>query len=469
MKHKMIDPIKNAYLKIKTLAPKVQKKVNTDPILFDGKTFDDERSAREDDPKESIEDVVRQLKETFDVPPKVNIQDYLDATERDILSQRGYNPESQKYHVNSDHEHIKNMHKTFVDLVKNGVNQSKMSALDKIIDDAPIHMDDKYAIGRMWSKTIGNVFGIKEDEMDKINTDKPTHSKTELLNRVSSVPDVRLHTPQHGYTKFEHISVPIVIHNDGTPHVVHPSSQYGGAFDKFIPFQEMDENAHKEVHEQYKKHFYPILDQEPSKLRSLMRYTGSASGKLNRFLIHSHNGNEEALKDEMSNHEHEYPDKEAYHKEIQGVSDALKEAPPIEKPLTVYSGLSGRSNIMHHAMKHIQTSTEPMKFHLPAFTSTSTRFNTGAAFAKDAPIMPDEESLYHPKMARKDIQDVLKIHLPAGHKEGAYVDPISENSGEYEYLLDKGHTLKVHPEPSYTIKGGSVYRIWEAHPHKEEE
>jgi len=128
----MIDPIKNAYYKIRNIKPKVEQKVNKDPILFDGKTFDDEVSARADDPKESFDDIIKHLKETFNVPPALNIQDHLDDSEKSILSQRGYNPEEQVYHPSSDHEHIKNMHKTFVDLVKNGVNYSKMNTLDHI-------------------------------------------------------------------------------------------------------------------------------------------------------------------------------------------------------------------------------------------------------------------------------------------------------------------------------------------------
>lgn len=467
----MIDPIKNAYLKIKTPAPKQQKKVDTDPILFDGKTFDDEVSARENDPKETIDDVIKHLKETFDTSPSGNVQDHLYDSERTTLSERAFKPENQVYRDTSDHEHIKNMHKTFVDVVKNGVNYDKMNALDKIIDDAPIHMDDKYAIGRMWSRTIRNAFGLDRNQVENIPMEKNSLSKSEMIERAAKNKELKLHSLQHGYTEHEHLNVPIII-KEGTPHVVHSDAMYGGAFDHLVPFHkeaEEAEDTHKAIENVYDEHFSKLAEQEPSKISAIRNYTGAASGRLNRFLIHSHTGNEDALKEEMRSNDHIYPDKESYHRDIDGVSQAIKESPELPHPVVVYSGLSGRSGIIHHAEKHKQTSTEPMTFHLPAFTSTSLKFGTGAAFAKDAPLMPDEHSMYHSKVVRKDIQDVLKIHLPAGHKDGAYVDAISENPGESEYLLDKGQKLKVHPEPSYTLRGRSLYRIWEAHPHKEEE
>lgn len=460
---------------MKTPPAKVVKKVNTDPILFDGKTFDDEISARANDPKEeTIEDVIRHLKETFNTPPKGNIQDHLDDSERAVLSERAFEVEKQVYHPSSDKEHIKNMHKAFVDVVKNGVDYDKLNTLDNIIKTSnDVHGDDKFAVGRMWSRTIRNAFGIGTDELSKIPFEDNALSKADLIRRTSMHRDLKFNSLQHGYTEHEHLSIPIAIHpHENVAHVVNSDAMFGGGFDHFTPYdKEFDENEkHREdLHQHYKNHFTSILDKEPSAIRPLVDYTGAASGRLNRFLIHSHTGNEEGVNTELRNNDHIYPDKEAFHQHIDDVSRLIKESPPLKKPMVVYSGLSGRSGIIHHAEKHKQTSTEPMKFHLPAFTSTSVKFSIGSAFAKDAPILPDEETIYHPKSYRKDIQDVLRIHLPEGHNDGTYVEPITENTGEYEYLLDKGHTLKVHPEPKYTLRGRSVYRIWEAHPHKEEE
>jgi len=97
-------------------------------------------------------------------------------------------------------------------------------------------MDDKYAIGRIWTRTIANAFGMNRDAIQNIPMEKNTLSKSEMIERASTHKDLKLYSLQHGYGQHDHLNVPIVIKN-GEPHVVHTDAMYGGAFDHFTPFE----------------------------------------------------------------------------------------------------------------------------------------------------------------------------------------------------------------------------------------
>lgn len=91
------------------------------------------------------------------------------------------------------------------------------------------------------------------------------------------------------------------------------------------------------------------------------------------------------------------------------------------------------------------------KVHLPAYTSAS----------------------LHPKIAeyfgkRHDSNDgainIVKIHVPKGSR-GAYIDHISLNQGEREFVLPRGSKLHIHPEPTVTMTKGSFpdkLHVWHA-------
>lgn len=74
------------------------------------------------------------------------------------------------------------------------------------------------------------------------------------------------------------------------------------------------------------------------------------------------------------------------------------------------------------------------------YMSTSINHNISESFGK---------VFYHGKDRDpdfKEVKHVLKIHVPKGHP-GAYVDHVSHNSGEKEFILPRGSKLKIHPKP----------------------
>lgn len=99
--------------------------------------------------------------------------------------------------------------------------------------------------------------------------------------------------------------------------------------------------------------------------------------------------------------------------------------------------------------------------HLPAYTSTSVCKRTASNFSHAIEGTTD-------KYNHEPVNHVLHIHLKKGQK-GLYV---GKNSGydqnEYEYILPRHTTLKVHPKPSVVPEGGHAgndYKtyVWHAH------
>ena len=54
----------------------------------------------------------------------------------------------------------------------------------------------------------------------------------------------------------------------------------------------------------------------------------------------------------------------------------------------------------------------------------------------------------------------MSLKVPEKYKHGIYVDPISRNSGEHEYVLDQNHLIKYNSEPKYYVKDRFVIRHW---------
>ena len=144
------------------------------------------------------------------------------------------------------------------------------------------------------------------------------------------------------------------------------------------------------------------------------------------------------------------------------LSDALKNSTnKSEKDFHVYTGLSGRSNIHNEILKNQGKETS---IHFPAFTSTSLNKKVAVGFA-NAKREPDQH-IGH-LLGSKNISEVARIKIPAGHARGMYVDHISENDGEKEYLLDKSHVVHFpQQEPTYTFDFGNAIRHIEGHVHK---
>lgn len=103
--------------------------------------------------------------------------------------------------------------------------------------------------------------------------------------------------------------------------------------------------------------------------------------------------------------------------------------------------------------------------HLPAYTSTTTNFNTTKDFTKS--VESSEELRMHKplnadassgKTYHNQTYHVLKLHMPRGTK-AASVREHSLHSDENEILLHRGHDIEIHPQP--TIQRDGTY-IWHA-------
>lgn len=115
-----------------------------------------------------------------------------------------------------------------------------------------------------------------------------------------------------------------------------------------------------------------------------------------------------------------------------------------ESPEKVFK--KDRENNPNHDPAHVHV-------HLPAFTSTSTRFDVATDFAKSH-RNPDTDSI---------TSHVLHIRVPKGHPSMSIKD-FSEHPEEEEVLLHRGTRLKIHANPdTFKHKGfNTAYKIWHA-------
>lgn len=115
----------------------------------------------------------------------------------------------------------------------------------------------------------------------------------------------------------------------------------------------------------------------------------------------------------------------------------------LKQPLHVYSGVRWHpGNVSSkHPEGHI---------HLPAYTSTSLDKETAHMFAENS-HSPDGD------------RHVIHFHVPKGHT-GKYVDHVSGNRGENEFLLPRGTNWKIHPKADSYQHDDHVLHVWHAHP-----
>jgi hypothetical protein len=171
--------------------------------------------------------------------------------------------------------------------------------------------------------------------------------------------------------------------------------------------------ASKFMHNRWKQHDRNMMDVH-DKLMAHYRHThdryegvlstyGRGSSSLNYHLMSSKDVPEQAIKlDHALTH--------------QSTPDGL----------VLYSGISNE-----HAAK-VRASDV---VHHPAFLSTSLRMSTAQMFSQS-----------------QGSRDILKIHLPAGHR-GAYIGDLSgKNSHEKEFLLPRGLKLRFHRDKTLIAK-----------------
>jgi hypothetical protein len=209
------------------------------------------------------------------------------------------------------------------------------------------------------------------------------------------------------------------------------------------PFEDDDERKKMEYHH--------------ANLRDLhgesIENSGYYHGHIQAYTNDSKGLNHYIAKGKLMNYE---PHSREFHYDDQSeaISSAIADAPPYANKIQVWTGLSKSNDVGSYAAKK-KDEKEKLVGHFPAFTSTSLDPRSAAAFAK-------------PKKAdgfpHQNVHDMMRVDLPKAYHKGIYVDRVSENSGEYEYILDKGHNIEVHPKPMYYATGHKLIRVWKGRP-----
>ena len=121
---------------------------------------------------------------------------------------------------------------------------------------------------------------------------------------------------------------------------------------------------------------------------------------------------------------------------------------------TLFTGISQE----HADSLKLKGRNEPSKFHHPGFISTSTDYKQALNFTGGPPKSGEENH-------------VIRLEVPKG-TQGGSIRHVSSYRKENEVLLNRGHDLEIHHEPTIIDhpKGGKVH-IWHAkvvghNPHK---
>lgn len=125
-----------------------------------------------------------------------------------------------------------------------------------------------------------------------------------------------------------------------------------------------------------------------------------------------------------------------------------------KEDMHVYTG-SGFSPERYKDKNHQKD--QPIKVHLPSYTSSSIHQHVAEDFAK-------HDAHEDNKGAYKDHHHMLKIHVPKD-SHGAYLGKHSQFPEEHEFVLPRDSKIHVHPEPTVHHplgKGKKPIAIWHA-------
>lgn len=135
-------------------------------------------------------------------------------------------------------------------------------------------------------------------------------------------------------------------------------------------------------------------------------------------------------------------------KQVAKKSEAISKAittRPAPHDMHVYSAIG------FNPAKHMNSDR---RMHSPAFISSTLHPHIADNFHTNG--MGD--------MARSGVGHILKIKIPKGSRHGAYIDHVSANDEEKEFLINKGKTLKINPRPIklHDDEGNHTHSIWHA-------
>lgn len=306
-------------------------------------------------------------------------------------------------------------------------------------------------------KNYGNDDSHGFDMVDRYHNQKYLADKWEPIlhaharkNRAVNDPHAAVYTKEEinripeGFTP---IALKMLRHVDsGHVYEMHPSEGLNYISSKFESTPTYSKNTNfsdttdlaNTLHDHYR------YDKSPD----VTRYTED-SAPINRYHHLAHNSRLGGMQSIIGVPVHDI------HKFSDGISNHFREAvPPTHLPdFHIYTGLYKESNPNTGATHKDEHGN--LIFHNPSFTSTSLDNTIAEDFSKSK-VDPD----YH-----LNVSDVLKIRVPGGYPHGAFVRPISDHEDENEYLLDKGHTFKVKPNPTHYVSDGKMVRLWEAELH----
>lgn len=146
---------------------------------------------------------------------------------------------------------------------------------------------------------------------------------------------------------------------------------------------------------------------------------------------------------------------------INEMSSALKKS-KLSRNIHVYAGMRSPENLEKSEDGRIHV-------HNRAFTSTSINPRIGRAFSKITTVATDKEKRQKTRfgsLSKNEHGDVIqespyshvaKIHVPAG-SHGLYINHISSQDNEHEYLLHHGSRVSFYPVPTIDHKDRTV--VW---------
>ena len=145
-------------------------------------------------------------------------------------------------------------------------------------------------------------------------------------------------------------------------------------------------------------------------------------------------------------------------KQINSIDRSMDRA-SIDKDTHVFTGLKDSPAKHFVGLK----SGETAKVHLPAYTSTSTRYKIASNFTHARPATQAERQTHTPLNSDhkdykkyKTLEHVLKIHLPKGTKAGS-IRHFASHDTEDEILLHRGHNIEIHPHPTVDEFGNHTW------------
>lgn len=337
----------------------------------------------------------------------------------------------------------------------------------KLIENAYIEMRKriwKESLPQAWDgKTEGRVSRLNEDkeetDIDNIHNHEENHQKVFSRSEL-------IHATKHGFYPGKNG----YLYRQDDQRQSNPHQRYGDSYSPIASIKKKPESfpihnydnelPHIEIAGKNARHW--DRNGHLESVSELIHYYSDQEAETHRGmnnLLRKDFGNfkSDAEADEFIHHDPEH----VIRSRIKEFSDLIRNAP--HKPQSdfyVYTGLGKRTDI--HEIMNGSTNTKAV--HFPGFTSSSVDPRVTSNFTHPKPNTDSQIKFG----ARQEVEDVLKIKVPAGHQRGLYISHDSLNpvvgDEEKEYVLDKGHVIHVHPEPEYHVKDNfTITRLWHAH------